>query len=167
MIEFERRFFVSPALVLSDLKVYDVSQIKQGYICSDENSVVRIRRRNTKHSPPSWYITIKTNMDEIGKVNEFEYSVPDASDLFSTLTQKIEKTRYVISLHDKKSIFAELDIFHGIHDGLVIVEVELNDEMDSEWLTNNKPSWFGEEITHRKEYSNFNLCKFGLPKDHQ
>lgn len=166
MIEFERRFFVNEDMFsLSDLVVNDIYQIRQGYVCGDNNSVVRIRRRSTKRSPPSWFLTIKTVTKDIGKVQEFEYSLPDASELFNTLTQKIEKTRYLIQISKELSLYAEVDMFHRDLEGLMIVEVELTSEEDSCWLSNNLPAWFGKEITHLSQYSNYNLCKHGLPKE--
>lgn len=162
MIEFERRFFVDYDKFIQmigdkSIMVATTYFIKQGYIAADENAVVRLRRLATRHSPGSWYITVKQNTTDPSKVNEHEYRIDDGEEMFDTLTQKIEKERMIIPY--KNDLWIELDVFRGRHEGLVIAEVELGSEEDSEWLSANLPEFFTEEITGRKEYSNYFLSK--------
>lgn len=156
-IEFERRFLVH---ALPDVAYTTKYQIKQAYVCADDTSVVRVRSRHAEHDafsgqPAKWFMTIKQNRDELGMVNEFEYEISDGSELFQSIAQNIEKSRYEIP-HGQLTI--EFDVFGGRHAGLMIAEVELTNQEESLWLDENMPEWFGEEITGQHEYSNYYLC---------
>lgn len=65
----------------------------------------------------------------------------------------ISKTRFLLNIGDYT---AELDIFKGPLEGLVLVEVEF----DSMMAANNfkAPNWFGENVTYNKKYKNKNLA---------
>lgn len=156
MIEFERRFLIDAKHMNRILSLSErIKIISQGYVCSDDTSVVRIRKAHTLLTPPEWFITIKSGTSEAGKNYEFEYAIADGSDLFDRIEKKISKNRYEIFFGH---LIIEVDVFYGRHEGLIIAEVELSGEADSEFLTNNLPDWFGEEITGKTEYSNFYLC---------
>lgn len=84
-----------------------------------------------------------------------EYNLPLTKEAFDHLLPKadgtiITKRRYVIPLENGLS--AELDLFDGSFQGMVLVEVEFPDEAASRAFT--PPSWFAEEVTYRKEYHN-------------
>ena len=66
-------------------------------------------------------------------------------------SREIVKTRYIVPFegHD-----FEVDEFHGKHEGLVIVEVELEELNELVVL----PEWVGKEITGDDQYSNFVLA---------
>ena len=49
----------------------------------------------------------------------------------------------------------EVDEFHGVNDGLVVAEVEL----ESEEQTFDKPDFIGEEVTGQTKYYNMMLLK--------
>ena len=49
----------------------------------------------------------------------------------------------------------EIDVFHGENEGLIIAEVELEDEKEQI----NIPNWIGDEISDDERYFNFNLSK--------
>lgn len=157
MIEFERRFLVDAEYLPTVQKLANsVSLIGQGYVCADENAVVRIRRtRSSPLAPTEWFLTIKKDTGEKGKNFEFEYKVADAEPLFESITKKITKSRYFVPLHH---LTIEVDVFAERHSGLIIAEVELNSEHDSQFLSRHLPNWFGKEITGVKEWSNYALC---------
>ena len=164
MIEFERRFLVNESTIdLVKRVAHLYYNISQGYVCADDNSIVRLRGSKRECGEVTWYITIKKDTGIKGKSFEFEYEVDDGQELFDTLDQKIEKTRYIVDMIGYP-LQIEVDFFKGKCSGLVIEEVELENDPQSDWLTNNLPSWFGEEITGIKGYSNYSLCKKGLPK---
>jgi CYTH domain-containing protein len=62
----------------------------------------------------------------------------------------IEKMRYEIEAGD---LTWEIDEFGGVNEGLIIAEVELDDEEQEIVL----PTWIGEEVTHDPRYFNSNL----------
>jgi CYTH domain-containing protein len=151
MIEYERKFLVDAVVWdnIKNLAPFAVVEVKQGYVCADEQTTVRIR-----HSNGSWYWNVKQATDDPAKRIEHEFIVPDAvsaEELYSTLKHTIEKTRYEMRLGHLK---IEIDEFHGRYHGVVIAEVELTSEADSEFFNLCKPSFIGREVTGMKEWSN-------------
>ncbi|HOW10306.1 MAG TPA: CYTH domain-containing protein [Bacteroidales bacterium] len=124
-------------------------EIIQGYLSVDSERVIRIRIVDNKS-----YITIKSSSGPTGITrNEWQYDIPlnDALELMSIcLPGRIEKTRFIVP-SGKHTI--EIDEFHGKHEGLVIAEIELEDENEA-FI---KPEWLGEEVTGRPEYYNSNM----------
>ncbi|MBB3385462.1 MULTISPECIES: CYTH domain-containing protein [unclassified Rhizobium] len=140
--EIERKF-----LVRADHWRDSVSErliLRQGYIASMADRSVRIRLANDTKAT----LTIK-----IGKAmtrDEFEYEIPvdDAEELLETaIGLVIEKTRHKVQF---KGFTWEVDVFRGAHRGLVIAEVEMDDESDNPEL----PDWIGREVTGEYRYSN-------------
>ena len=125
-------------------------RIKQGYLSTNKNAVVRVRVKNDKA-----YLTIKGSNSGIARL-EFEYEIPlnEANEMLEKLCQKpvIDKTRYLIN-HENHTW--EVDIFYGDNEGLVVAEVELSSE--DEHI--NLPSWVKEEVSHDDRYFNSNLMK--------
>jgi CYTH domain-containing protein len=101
------------------------------------------------------YLTIKSAMTGITR-NEFEYKIPlmDANYMLDELCQKplIEKIRYKIQMD---GFIWEIDEFLGQNAGLVVAEIELEDE-DQEFP---KPDWLGVEVSDDVRYLNANLVK--------
>ena len=125
-------------------------RIKQGYLSTDKNAVVRVRAKNDKA-----YLTIKGSNSGIARL-EFEYEIPldEANEMLEKLCQKpvIDKTRYLIN-HENHTW--EVDVFYGDNEGLVVAEVELSSE--DEHI--NLPIWIKEEVSHDDRYFNSNLMK--------
>jgi adenylate cyclase len=63
----------------------------------------------------------------------------------------VEKTRYYVP-HEGREW--EVDVFAGENAGLVVAEIELDDEADVIAL----PDWAGEEVTEDVRYYNSNLA---------
>jgi len=144
-IEIERKFLVrnSSFIALSTSHV----DIRQGYISRDPDRTVRIRQKGD-HA----YLTFKSRPDEKGW-SRFEYerevSLSDAEALFDLcLPGIISKTRYLVPIEN--NLVVEVDVFHGIHEGLVLAEVEL----ESVEQTFQKPNFLGEEVTGDERYYN-------------
>lgn len=145
--EIERKFLVDVDK-LPELKNGYV--IKQGYINTKDKTVVRLRVKNTQA-----FLTIKG--ENKGSVrSEYEYEIPlnDANEMIHTLCLKpiISKTRYEIK-HEKH--IWEIDIFKEDNQGLIVAEVELENENE----TVNLPLWIKEEVTDDNKYYNSNLIK--------
>jgi adenylate cyclase len=126
-------------------------RIKQGYLSTNKDAVVRVRVKNDKA-----YLTIKGPNNGISRL-EFEYEIPfdEANEMLDNLCKKpvIDKTRYIIK-HDIH--IWEIDVFYGDNEGLVVAEVELKDENEKI----NLPSWIKEEVTSDNRYFNSNLMKY-------
>ncbi len=144
MIEIERKFLV---------KAYDYrkeahrkTKIIQGYLTKDPKRTVRVRIREDQG-----FLTIKGMSSENG-LSRFEWekeiSLNEAQELITLcLPTVIEKTRYEVTY---KGVLFEIDEFEGAHNGLVLVEVELNSTKDIFEI----PKWVDKEVTGDKKYYN-------------
>lgn len=122
----------------------------QGYLHSDENSVIRVRIQG-----PEARLTIKGRPTGIVRP-EYEYSIPmkDAKELLALTDQRklVEKNRTKISYKGK---VWEVDEFFGKNTGLVVAEIELQSEGEAF----EKPAWVGKEISEDARYYNVSLSQ--------
>jgi CYTH domain-containing protein len=148
MIEIERKYLVTNNNYKSGTPI----RISQGYICSEENRVVRVRIKGDKA-----YLTIKNATIGFAR-NEYEYeiSVADAEAMLHNTCQQpiIDKTRYIL---EYKGFIWEVDEFHGDNEGLVVAEIELENKNQQFEL----PDFIGEEVTDDARY--YNACLFKNP----
>ena len=148
-IEIERKFLVKNDSYKTES--FKVLTIKQGFLNSNKNRVVRIRISDDKG-----FITIKGISSKDGTSRfewEKEISLDEATNLL-LLCEKtvIEKNRYLIKI---KNHIYEVDEFLGSNKGLVIAEIELN-SIDELFL---KPTWLGKEVTGIPKYYNSEISK--------
>lgn len=144
-VEIERKFLVRNTDFLNRLTG---TEFKQGYL-NREGATVRVRTAGELA-----FLTIKGKTEGISRM-EFEYTIPksDAETMLATLCElpPIEKTRYLINHADK---CWEVDVFHGANQGLIVAEVELDNESDALTL----PDWVGQEVSHEARYFNSQLA---------
>jgi len=123
---------------------------RQGYLSIVKERTVRVRIIGTKG-----FLTIK-GITVGATRTEFEYEIPvkDANIMLDELCERpiIEKNRYKIN---HAGLIWEIDEFAGENKGLIIAEVELDDETQKVQL----PEWIGEEVTDDPRYFNVNLIK--------
>jgi CYTH domain-containing protein len=85
---------------------------------------------------------------------EYEYEIPagEAAEMLDELCERplIEKTRFRVEHH---GMVWEIDRFAGDNAGLIIAEVELEEEDQVVVL----PDWVGKEVTGDRRYYNANL----------
>ena len=145
-LEIERRFLINESnFTLPRVK----KPIKQGYLFSDSNRALRVRMIREEY-----ILTYKYKKSAINRY-EFEYPISqeDGEKLLSLSDNFIiTKERYYRKI-DKH--LWEIDVFHGENEGLVIAEIELEDENEKI----NIPNWVGIEISNDERYFNFNLSK--------
>lgn len=143
--EIERKFLINKNLWQAPEKGL---KIRQGYLSSAKERVVRVRTKGTKS-----FITVKGVTKGISR-SEFEYEIPneDAKLMLDNLCEKplVEKTRYLI---DYKGHTWEIDEFFGANDGLIVAECELQDADERM----EKPDWCGVEVSGDPRYFNSNL----------
>lgn len=144
MIEIERKYLVTSLDFKNDY--FAKNEIAQGYLSSNPERTVRIRIKGTKG-----YLTIKGIGNESGTSRfewEKEIEFDEAKQLLK-LCEKgvIEKTRYEVKSGNHT---IEVDEFHGDNTGLIIAEIELEDENESI----EKPHWLGNEVTNDERYYN-------------
>jgi len=144
-LEIERKFLVVSDEYHKNSKSVDIIQ---AYLSADDNFAIRVRIESMHAS-----ITIKSKQSE--RINhEFEYIIPiDEAHLLIRMSPYpiIAKTRYIVEYAGKTW---EIDEFHKDNDGLILAEIELDDENENF----AKPSWIGTEVTADYRYLNSNLA---------
>ena len=146
-MEIERKFLVSALPAGYDQ--YPSHQIEQAYLSTDP--VVRIRKEDDQY-----YLTYKSK----GLLAREEYNLPLNQASYEHLLTKADgiiltKQRFRIPLPGI-SYTAELDIFSGRYEGLMLVEVEFETEEQAKAFL--PPDWFGKDVTFSGEYQNSRLA---------
>ena len=150
MQETERKFLVKN----NDFKTeaYSAERIAQGYLNSHPERTVRVRTKGNKG-----YLTIKGKGNESGTTRfewEKEIPLPEALQLLELCEAgTIDKIRHEVRVG---SHIFEVDEFFGANTGLIIAEVELQNEHEAF----TKPHWLGAEVTGDERYYNAYIsCK--------
>lgn len=154
-IEIERKF-----LVLNDSwrAAADTGvQLKQGYLSrvtggDSVRSSVRVRTEGRLA-----FLNIKSATLGIRR-QEYEYALPlvDAEEMLESLciSAIVEKTRYHVRVD---AHVWEIDVFAGANVGLIVAEIELNNE-DEDFV---RPDWLGAEVSADPRY--YNVCLADRP----
>ena len=141
--EIERKYLVTG----EDWRAGTGSAFRQGYLSTVKERTVRVRLVGDRG-----FLTIKGIT--VGATRaEFEYSIPadEAAELLELCEQPIiDKTRHVV---EHAGLTWEIDEFHGVNQGLIVAEVELESENQHVAL----PVWVGDEVTDDPRYFNANL----------
>ncbi len=154
-MEIERKYLVSQ--VPANLDQFRHLEIEQAYLCT--SPTLRIRRMGD-----SFILTVKEriilNSTAIhNREEEFTLSAESYKRLLAKCDSgHVSKTRYFIDLYHLtaneayQGLTAELDVFHGRHDGLLLVEVEFPNTERANSFT--PPNWFGEDVSSNPCYRN-------------
>lgn len=142
--EIERKFLVTG----NGWRDAPATTYRQGYLSTDRNRTVRVRVAGDKG-----FLTIK-GITVGASRTEYEYSIPveDALEMLANLCLRplIEKRRYRV---DHGGPIWEVDVFFGDNEGLILAEVELENESQQIDL----PPWIGREVTGDARFYNANL----------
>jgi CYTH domain-containing protein/CHAD domain-containing protein len=154
-LEIERKFRLPQAPAW--LAARGGEEIEQGYLSIDEDSEVRLRCRGEDR-----ILTVKRGRGE----SRDELEVLLDRELFDRLWavtegRRLSKRRTVVALDD--GLRAEVDVYSGRHDGLVVVEVEFGSEAER-WAF-EPPAWFGEEVSGDERYANRGLALAPRPPE--
>jgi CYTH domain-containing protein len=121
---------------------------RQGYLSTAADRAVRVRTVGDQG-----FLTIKGRTQGATRA-EYEYPIPvdEAEAMLDNLCLRplIEKVRYAIPYQGR---VWEVDEFFGDNAGLVVAEVELENETQAIV----KPDWVGAEVTDDPRYYNANL----------
>jgi len=148
-IEIERKFLTTS----SDFKknFYQKTYIKQGFLNSEPERTVRVRITDD-----SAFMTVKGISNASGTTRfewEKEILKKEAEELLILCEQPIiEKNRFIIKVENH---LFEVDEFLGVNEGLIIAEIELDEEHEKF----TKPDWLGKEVTGDVKYYNSSLIK--------
>ena len=145
--EIERKF-----LLLNADWQHQVSRsahYRQGYLTDGGRCSIRVRIAGEQA-----FLNIKSITLGIRRT-EYEYPLPveEAAEMLSafTLGQEIVKTRHFVE-YGKHTW--EIDVFEGVNQGLVVAEVELDDEAE----VFERPAWIGQEVSEDPRYYNVYLA---------
>lgn len=159
-MEIERKYLVRD--LPDDLNQYEHIEIEQAYLCT--SPTLRIRRMGD-----AYILTVKEHLvtADSSAIHNREEEFCLSAESYQRLKSKcdigcLSKTRYRISLRRQmadgsyEGLYAELDIFHGRHAGLMLVEVEFpNTETANLFVP---PAWFGEDVSGDYHYRNAYLA---------
>ncbi|MFI5139774.1 MAG: CYTH domain-containing protein [Sphingobacteriales bacterium] len=145
-LEIERKFLVDHQKWQQVIKPAG-THFRQGYLLNDDKRTIRIRVTGEQG-----FITIKGATLGITR-KEYEYKIPveegiELLDAFAV--SGVEKTRYCIEFAGKTW---EVDEFAGDNTGLIIAEIELENETEAF----AKPAWVTIEVSDDVRYYNSNL----------
>lgn len=149
MIEIERKFLVKSKVFKKEASSEE--RISQGFLNTDPERTVRVRIKGNKG-----FLTIKGKSNTSGTSRfEWEKEIPfkEAEDLLLLCEKEsIEKIRFqvVSGAHT-----FEIDEFQGVNEGLIVAEIELQNENESF----ERPHWLGDEVTGEIKYYNSQLSK--------
>ncbi|MFQ5469008.1 MAG: CYTH domain-containing protein [Gammaproteobacteria bacterium] len=125
---------------------------RQGYLAGCKTSSVRVRITGDEA-----FLNIKSATLGVRR-SEYDYPIPvsDAEEMLGNLCGDtiITKTRYFVPY---QGMTWEIDVFDGKNDGLIVAEVELENE-DQKFEI---PSWIGEEVSDDPRY--YNVCLVNHP----
>lgn len=144
--EIERKFLVTSDGFRKDIS--SSAHIVQGYLMSDKERSLRARIYGDKA-----FITFKSKAEGIARY-EWEHEIPveEARELLEhALDRKIDKTRHIVIYDGRRW---EIDEFHSPRKGLILAEIELEDENEEIRL----PEWAGKEVTSDPAYLNCNIA---------
>lgn len=149
-MEIERKYLVRS--LPNGLDSYPHVEIEQGYLCT--SPTLRVRRMGD-----AYILTVKEKVRSgssaiVNREEEFDLS----ADRFAHLLAKcdgniVSKTRYRIPIGP---LTAELDLFHGRHEGLRVVEVEFPSVEAADAFV--PPAWFGDDVSSDPRYRNSYLA---------
>ena len=142
--EIERKFLLKR--LPADLSNYPHEEIDQGYMAVDRGGVqVRLRKKGNVRS-----LTYKKNLKTGREEREIRLSAEQFDALWpATVGRRLTKIRYDVPWNEH---VIEVDVYTGRHDGVVVAEVEFEDEKSCRDFV--PPDWFGEDVTGKSRYSN-------------
>lgn len=146
--EIERKYLITGEFKSKAIKSL---QIKQGYLSSIPERTVRVRIQDNQG-----FLTIKGS-NKKNSISRFEWEKEITKEEANELIQLcevgiIDKIRYIIPFGDK---IIEVDEFYGENEGLILAEIELDDENENIEI----PNWLGKEVTDDPRYYNSMLMK--------
>tara|TARA_R110002096_G_scaffold159147_5_gene324858 strand:+ start:83 stop:568 length:486 start_codon:yes stop_codon:yes gene_type:complete len=147
--EIERKFLVAEPAWRADAAAATVTTIEQAYLVAGERTSVRVRLAGDAAT-----LTVKGATQGYTRA-EYEYAIPveDARGMLRLCTGfPISKRRYTFVVAGKEWV---VDEFSGANAGLIVAEIELEDESDAF----ERPAWLREEVSHKPEYFNANLAR--------
>lgn len=142
--EIERKFLVRR--MPDALTQFPHTEIWQGYLVTAPGGLqVRMRKAGDKFS-----LTYKRGRGNAREEREIELTAEQFEILWpATEGRRLTKTRYDVPLAGR---VVEIDVYSGRHQGLVVAEVEFEDEQSARDF--KVPDWLGDDVSQDDRYSN-------------
>ena len=149
--EIERKFLVKR--FPPGLEKFPHETIEQGYLAVGRRGLqVRLRKKGSVRS-----LTYKQGTKGEREEREVRLSIEQFDALWpATAGQRLIKIRYDVPW---KKHTIEIDVYRGRHDGLVVAEVEFDDQKSCANFAG--PDWLGRDVTGNRKYSNVALAHDG------
>lgn len=147
--EIERKFLVKQ--LPENLERYQSRLIEQGYLAAKRDGTqVRLRKAGARLS-----LAFKEGNGIERREVEVDL-IPEQFDPLwaATAGRRLSKTRYDIPFGE---FTIEVDVYGGSNAGLVVAEVEFDDE--KQYADFQPPDWFGREVSGKARYSNVKLAR--------
>lgn len=146
--EIERKFLLKR--YPEGLKKFPHDTITQGYLAVGPGGLqVRLRKKGAVRS-----LTFKQGTKGTREEREIRLSVEQFDALWpATVGRRLTKVRYEVPW---KGHIIEIDIYRGRHKGLVVAEVEFDNQESCAAF--ERPDWLGRDVTSRAKYSNVALA---------
>jgi adenylate cyclase len=146
--EIERKFLLKR--FPPNLKKYPHDTIEQGYLAVGRGGLqVRLRKKGSVLS-----LTYKEGTRGEREEREIRVSLEQFNALWpATAGRRLTKVRYDVPW---KKHTIEIDVYRGRHDGLVVAEVEFDDQNSAAEF--QRPDWLGRDVSGKPKYSNVALA---------
>lgn len=152
--EVERKFLVRGDDWRADSRPEPIA-IRQFYVVAEPDRTARIRITDGEKATLTLKFGVQARVRQ-----EFEYPLP-LDEAFGlqpfAIGNMVEKTRNIVPYG---GFLYEVDVFAGALEGLVIAELETDQDVPAEDL----PPWLGREVTGEGAYYNASLALNGLPE---
>jgi CYTH domain-containing protein len=154
--EIERKFLVGEPP--DWLEEHPAIELHQGYVVITDDAEIRVRDAQGQRS-----LTVKRGHGEVRREHEIELETGQFEALWPlTEGARVSKRRHRVPL-EPLGLTAEVDVFQGELEGLVVAEVEFASETQAD--TFEPPAWFGQELTGDERYATASLARTGPPAD--
>jgi adenylate cyclase len=151
MVEIERKFRIHEVPV----PLVDGTRLRQAYLAVDGAVEVRVRDRGGTR-----VLGVKGGRGLERSEVEVEIDGATFDELWALASaRRIDKTRYRLPTGGHT---AEVDVYAGPLEGLVVAEVEFPGRAEADAFT--PPAWFGDELTGDPRWSNAALATDGAPE---
>ena len=146
--EIERKFLLKR--FPPGLKKFPHDTIAQGYLAVGRGGLqVRLRKKGSVRS-----LTFKQGTKGAREEREVRLSAEQFDALWpATVGRRLTKVRYDVPW---KKHTIEIDIYRGRHRGLVVAEVEFDNQRSCAAF--EPPDWIGRDVTGKPKYSNVALA---------
>ena len=153
--EIERKYLVDN--LPPEVNLDAGAKYRQGYLVIDDERALTVRLRR---EGDVYRLAIKKGRGEVRTEVELPMTASEFDALWGEAEAiSLEKTRHVVPIGELK---AEVDVFEGWLEGLMMVEVEF--ESAAEARAFSPPGWFGKDVTDDPRYLNQNLARRGRPE---